>query len=208
MPASILVAVLSHLPRLRALRLKGAPSAAILEILTFLPLLEKWKESPGATRFAPQIVNTASMNAWTKDPATAGWSYPYMYSKAAIAQAWMDSLRKVPDVRELAVEGRGLELLPEALGAIDPWQQPPHIVIGGCSRALDNKDGDFCSQPKFLPALQRLFVFGAVAVWKHTYILTLYRDALKKREMATGHSLQEFIFNVGGPRRGGYRSGG
>ncbi|KAI0717023.1 NAD-P-binding protein [Earliella scabrosa] len=53
----------------------------------FLPLLEKWKESPGATRFAPQIVNTASMNAWTKDPATAGWSYPYMYSKAAIAQA-------------------------------------------------------------------------------------------------------------------------
>ncbi|KAJ8490148.1 hypothetical protein ONZ51_g2474 [Trametes cubensis] len=31
---------LSHLPRLRALRLKGAPSAAILEILTFLPQLE------------------------------------------------------------------------------------------------------------------------------------------------------------------------
>ncbi|KAI0330444.1 hypothetical protein GY45DRAFT_1353997 [Cubamyces sp. BRFM 1775] len=39
-PASILISVLSHLPRLRALRLKGAPSAAILEILTFLPQLE------------------------------------------------------------------------------------------------------------------------------------------------------------------------
>ena len=39
-PASILIAVLSHLPRLRALRLKGAPSSAILEILTFLPHLE------------------------------------------------------------------------------------------------------------------------------------------------------------------------
>ena len=38
-PASILISVLSHLPRLRALRLKGAPSAAILEILTFLPQL-------------------------------------------------------------------------------------------------------------------------------------------------------------------------
>ena len=39
MPASILIAVLSHLPHLRALRLKGAPSSAILEILTFLPQL-------------------------------------------------------------------------------------------------------------------------------------------------------------------------
>ncbi|KAI0712786.1 hypothetical protein C8T65DRAFT_574448 [Cerioporus squamosus] len=38
-PASILISVLSHLPRLRALRLKGAPSSAILEILTFLPQL-------------------------------------------------------------------------------------------------------------------------------------------------------------------------
>ena len=38
-PASILIAVLSHLPHLRALRLKGAPSSAILEILTFLPHL-------------------------------------------------------------------------------------------------------------------------------------------------------------------------
>ncbi|KAI0760570.1 NAD-P-binding protein [Fomes fomentarius] len=53
----------------------------------FLPLLEKWKSSPGGTRFAPQIVMTSSMNGWTKDPATAGFSFPYMYSKSAIGHA-------------------------------------------------------------------------------------------------------------------------
>ncbi|EJF59286.1 NAD(P)-binding protein [Dichomitus squalens] len=53
----------------------------------FLPLLEKWKESPGGQRFAPQIVMTSSMNGWTKDLATSGFSYPYMFSKAAIGQA-------------------------------------------------------------------------------------------------------------------------
>ncbi|KAI0760565.1 NAD-P-binding protein [Fomes fomentarius] len=53
----------------------------------FLPLLEKWKESPGAVRFAPQIVMTSSMNGWTKDPATSGNTFPYMYSKSAIGHA-------------------------------------------------------------------------------------------------------------------------
>ncbi|KAI0821885.1 NAD-P-binding protein [Trametes gibbosa] len=53
----------------------------------FLPLLEKWKESPGGARFAPQIVMTSSMNGWTKDPATAGSSFPYMFSKSAIGHA-------------------------------------------------------------------------------------------------------------------------
>ncbi|KAI0353961.1 NAD-P-binding protein [Trametes cingulata] len=53
----------------------------------FLPLLEKWKESPGAARFAPQIVMTSSMNGWTKDPATSGFSFPYMFSKSAIGHA-------------------------------------------------------------------------------------------------------------------------
>ena len=53
----------------------------------FLPLLEKWKSSPAASRFAPQIVMTSSMNGWTKDPATAGFSFPYMYSKSAIGHA-------------------------------------------------------------------------------------------------------------------------
>lgn len=35
----------------------------------FLPLLEKWKTSPGSARFAPQIVMTSSMNGWTKASA-------------------------------------------------------------------------------------------------------------------------------------------
>ncbi|EJC98021.1 NAD-binding protein [Fomitiporia mediterranea MF3/22] len=50
----------------------------------FLPLLEAWKNSSGGKKFAPQIVMTASMNAWTKDPATSGFSVPYMMSKAAV----------------------------------------------------------------------------------------------------------------------------
>lgn len=39
-PASILVSVFSHLAHLRSLRLKGAPTSAILEILRILPKLE------------------------------------------------------------------------------------------------------------------------------------------------------------------------
>ena len=57
----------------------------------FLPLLEKWKESGytavGGRKFAPQIVMTSSMNGWTKDPATSGFTFPYMYSKSAIGHA-------------------------------------------------------------------------------------------------------------------------
>ncbi len=30
---------------------------------------------------------TSSMNGWTKDPATAGFSFPYLYSKSAIGHA-------------------------------------------------------------------------------------------------------------------------
>ena len=32
----------------------------------FLPLLEKWKNSPGGKRFPPQVIMTSSMNGWTK----------------------------------------------------------------------------------------------------------------------------------------------
>ncbi|KAH9836113.1 NAD-P-binding protein [Rhodofomes roseus] len=54
----------------------------------FLPLLEKWKAyESGNRRFAPQVIMTSSMNGWTKDINTAGRSYPYMFSKAAIGQA-------------------------------------------------------------------------------------------------------------------------
>ena len=32
----------------------------------FLPLLERWKESPKSDKFAPQIVIASSMNSWAK----------------------------------------------------------------------------------------------------------------------------------------------
>ncbi|KAH9923016.1 NAD-P-binding protein [Amylocystis lapponica] len=54
----------------------------------FLLLLERWKENTaGARLFAPQIIMTSSMTGWTKDSATAGWSFPYLFSKSAIGHA-------------------------------------------------------------------------------------------------------------------------
>ncbi|KAF7364091.1 NAD(P)-binding protein [Mycena sanguinolenta] len=55
----------------------------------FLPLLERWKAStkPDASKFVPQIIMTSSMNGWTKDPATSGFSYPYLFSKSALGHA-------------------------------------------------------------------------------------------------------------------------
>ena len=57
----------------------------------FLPLLEKWKEmgftAANGRKFAPQIIMTSSMNGWTKDPATSGLTFPYLYSKSAIGHA-------------------------------------------------------------------------------------------------------------------------
>ncbi|KAJ7812645.1 hypothetical protein B0H14DRAFT_2856433 [Mycena olivaceomarginata] len=55
----------------------------------FLPLLERWKTAgtPAASKFVPQIVMTSSMNGWTKDPATGGFSYPYLFSKSALGHA-------------------------------------------------------------------------------------------------------------------------
>ncbi|KAJ7441623.1 NAD-P-binding protein [Mycena galericulata] len=58
----------------------------------FLPLLEAWKgagvkDGEGKPRFAPQVVMTSSMNGWTKDPATGGFSFPYLFSKSALGHA-------------------------------------------------------------------------------------------------------------------------
>ncbi|KAF9256012.1 NAD(P)-binding protein [Marasmius fiardii PR-910] len=55
----------------------------------FLPLLEKWKSSTEqiTKKFVPQVIMTSSMNGWTKDSATSGRSYPYMFSKSAIGHA-------------------------------------------------------------------------------------------------------------------------
>ncbi|KAJ7279563.1 NAD(P)-binding protein [Mycena rebaudengoi] len=57
----------------------------------FLPLLETWKKSAAevaaARKFAPQVIMTSSMNGWTKDPATGGLSFPYLFSKSALGHA-------------------------------------------------------------------------------------------------------------------------
>ncbi|KAJ7062477.1 NAD(P)-binding protein [Mycena amicta] len=57
----------------------------------FLPLLERWKNSadevPAAKKFVPQVIMTSSMNGWTKDSATAAFTYSYLFSKSAIGQA-------------------------------------------------------------------------------------------------------------------------
>ncbi|GAA5911951.1 hypothetical protein JCM6882_004723 [Rhodosporidiobolus microsporus] len=54
--------------------------------IAFLPLLTASKtEAPYGDKFQPQVINTSSMNGWTKDPSTAGHGYPYLLSKAAIA---------------------------------------------------------------------------------------------------------------------------
>ncbi|KAJ3937178.1 MAG: NAD-P-binding protein [Lentinula lateritia] len=55
----------------------------------FLPLLERWKNSDeeATKKFVPQVIMTSSMNGWTKDSATSGRSYPYMFSKSAIGHA-------------------------------------------------------------------------------------------------------------------------
>ncbi|KAK7016305.1 NAD(P)-binding protein [Favolaschia claudopus] len=55
----------------------------------FLPLLERWKTAdvPAAKKFAPQVIMTSSMNGWTKDSGTGGYSFPYLMSKSAIGHA-------------------------------------------------------------------------------------------------------------------------
>lgn len=52
----------------------------------FIPLLfaSKVKARYNNQNIQPQIINTSSMNGWTKDPATGGHCYPYLLSKAAI----------------------------------------------------------------------------------------------------------------------------
>ncbi|KAJ7696897.1 hypothetical protein B0H14DRAFT_3039800 [Mycena olivaceomarginata] len=44
-------------------------------------------ERGGALLAHFRIVMTSSMNGWTKDPATGGFSYPYLFSKSALGHA-------------------------------------------------------------------------------------------------------------------------
>ncbi|GAA5853369.1 hypothetical protein JCM8547_002430 [Rhodosporidiobolus lusitaniae] len=53
--------------------------------IAFLPLLTASKaKAPYGDKFQSQIINTSSMNGWTKDPATGGRDFPYLLSKGAI----------------------------------------------------------------------------------------------------------------------------
>ncbi|KZV83077.1 NAD(P)-binding protein [Exidia glandulosa HHB12029] len=53
--------------------------------VAFLKLLDASKNNRKGKKFPPQIVITSSMNAWSKDPDTAGRGIPYLLSKSAAA---------------------------------------------------------------------------------------------------------------------------
>ena len=99
---------------------------------SFLPLLEKWKEvgysaTTGGRKFAPQVIMTSSMNGWTKDPATSGLTFPYLYSKSAIGHATSTLAH---------------ELLPLGIrvNGIAPGSRPKFIALAGFSTPA-NRDG-------------------------------------------------------------------
>ncbi|KAH7096670.1 NAD(P)-binding protein [Auriculariales sp. MPI-PUGE-AT-0066] len=53
--------------------------------VAFLKLLNASKAHPRGSRFPASIIITSSMNAYSKDPATAGRTIPYLLSKSAVA---------------------------------------------------------------------------------------------------------------------------
>ncbi|EJD55041.1 NAD(P)-binding protein [Auricularia subglabra TFB-10046 SS5] len=53
--------------------------------VAFLKLLDASKSHPRGSKFPPQVIITSSMNAWSKDPDTAGRGIPYLLSKSAAA---------------------------------------------------------------------------------------------------------------------------
>ncbi|KAI0265834.1 NAD(P)-binding protein [Gloeopeniophorella convolvens] len=61
----------------------------------FLPLLEKWKESPLAQRLPPQVIMITSMGAYLKDTAPGGNSFPYLLSKSAQTQSTASLARQL-----------------------------------------------------------------------------------------------------------------
>lgn len=64
-PASILISVFSHLKNLRALRLKGAPTAAIAEILRILPRLETLDTEYFGSAVIPHVEPVARLRELT-----------------------------------------------------------------------------------------------------------------------------------------------
>ncbi|KAF9444672.1 NAD(P)-binding protein [Macrolepiota fuliginosa MF-IS2] len=104
----------------------------------FLPLLEKWKTSHavnadgrsanGGRGFVPQVVMTSSMNGWTKDLATSGFSFPYSFSKSAIG---------------LGTAALAHELLPLGIrvNGIAPGLFPTEMAAPGTSNSLGISSG-------------------------------------------------------------------
>ncbi|TCD60739.1 hypothetical protein EIP91_009607 [Steccherinum ochraceum] len=115
---------------------------------TFLPLLEKWKENSfgnGARRFAPQIIMTSSMNGWTKDPATAGSSFPYLFSKSAIGHA---TSTLAHELLPLGIRVNGI-----APGLfVTEMSRAGTINELGISHGVDKKDHDFAIPADQLPS--------------------------------------------------------
>ncbi|EPT02466.1 hypothetical protein FOMPIDRAFT_1090242, partial [Fomitopsis schrenkii] len=64
-PASILISVFSHLKNLRALRLKGAPTSAIAEILCILPRLETLDTEYFGSAVIPHVEPVARLRELT-----------------------------------------------------------------------------------------------------------------------------------------------
>ncbi|KAI0346722.1 NAD-P-binding protein [Trametopsis cervina] len=113
----------------------------------FLPLLEKWIEkgftATGGKKFAPQVIMTSSMNGWTKDMATSGWSFPYMFSKAAIGHATSTIARELLPLG-IRVNGIAPGLFVTEMSA------PGNMNELGVSSVPDTKQFGFqvpCSQP-------------------------------------------------------------
>ncbi|KAI3615274.1 short chain dehydrogenase reductase family [Moniliophthora roreri] len=101
----------------------------------FLPFLEKWKNSEEqlTKKFAPQVIMTSSMNGWTKDSATSGLSYPYMFSKSAIGHA-ISSLAHELLPLGIRVNGIAPGLFPSGVQAEDSRFQVPAMSTGGTRR--------------------------------------------------------------------------
>ncbi|KAF8888587.1 NAD(P)-binding protein, partial [Infundibulicybe gibba] len=106
----------------------------------FLPLLENWKNSsdPAAKKFVPQIIMTSSMNGWTKDSATGGLSYPYLFSKSAIGQATSSLAHELLPlgirVNGIAPDELGISHIPAA--GITRFQTPTGPPTGGSNRDM------------------------------------------------------------------------
>ncbi|KAJ6563575.1 hypothetical protein DFH09DRAFT_477668 [Mycena vulgaris] len=114
----------------------------------FLPLLESWKNSdvPAAKKFVPQVIMTSSMNGWTKDPATSGFSFPYLFSKSALGHATASLAHELiplgirvngiapgffaTHMTTQSTDENGVSVLPAGFAAHMPFEIPTDAGVG------------------------------------------------------------------------------